>query len=180
VEVDRVISAVPQRALDRLLRASGIDHEFPDPPHMSPIVSVYLWYSVRWMPQDFTAALGTTVQWVFDKRRIRPGLVALTVSAGADLVGRSSDEIVQTCDAELRSLFPAELSGVGLTHGVVIKEKQATPLLTPTAVLDRAETQSLRQVPWLAVAGDWTQTGLPATIEGAVRSGFSASGAVRA
>jgi predicted NAD/FAD-dependent oxidoreductase len=180
IEVDRVISAVPQRALERLLRASAIEHGLPDAPHMSPIVSVYLWYDRRWMPDDFTAALGTTVQWIFDKRRIRPGLVALTVSAGSELVGETSDEIIARCDGELRALFPKDLNGVGLRRGLVIKEKQATPLLTPTSVLDRAPVNALASIAsWLTVAGDWTQTGLPATIEGAVQSGFSAASDVR-
>jgi len=172
--VDAVISAIPQRALERLLAASGLaDHGLPPAPEMSPIISVYLWYDQPWMKDDFTAALGTTVQWVFDKRRIRPGLVALTVSAGSSLVSEPTEVIAQRCDAELRQLFP-ELRGIGLRHSQVIKEKQATPLFTPHTVRPAATAlQPLAKN--LIIAGDWTDTGLPATIEGAVRSGITAA-----
>ncbi len=172
--VQAVISAIPQRALERLLASSGItDHGLPPAPEMSPIISVYLWYDQAWMKDDFTAALGTTVQWVFDKRRIRPGLVALTVSAGSSLVSEPTEVIAQRCDAELRQLFP-ELRGIGLRHSQVIKEKQATPLFTPHTVRPAATAlQPLAKN--LIIAGDWTDTGLPATIEGAVRSGITAA-----
>lgn len=172
--VDAVISAIPQRALERLLASSGItDHGLPPAPEMSPIISVYLWYDQPWMQDDFTAALGTTVQWVFDKRRIRPGLVALTVSAGSSLVSEPTQVIAQRCDAELRQLFP-ELRGIGLWHSQVIKEKQATPLYTPHTVRPGATALQL-VASNLIIAGDWTDTGLPATIEGAVRSGITAA-----
>ncbi|MBK9181860.1 MAG: FAD-dependent oxidoreductase [Ignavibacteria bacterium] len=176
LSVDAVISAVPQRALSRLLATSELPDDLPPPPEMSPIISVYLWYDKPWMPYDFAAALGTTVQWVFDKRRTRNGLVALTVSAGHGIVAEPSEDIISLCDKELRLLFP-ELSSILLINGVVIKEKWATPLFTPLDDEKRVEcgTPSARN---LFLAGDWTRTGLPATLEGAVRSGFTASDAV--
>lgn len=176
ISVDAVVSAIPQRALERLLRSSGYGESAPPPSDMSPIVSVYLWYQRQWMPHDFAAALGTTVQWVFDKRRIRPGLVALTVSAGYGIVTERSDDIISMCDNDLRAIFP-ELRGIELHRGVVIKEKMATPLFSPQADAlrvgcDTAIAQNL------FFAGDWTQTKLPATLEGAARSGFNAADAV--
>jgi len=179
VDVDAVISCVPQRALERLLEASNITSSLPPEPPSSPIVSVYLWYSSPWMPYDFSAALGTTIQWVFDKRRVQSGLVALTVSSGTSLVSEHVDTVIEKCDQELRTLFP-ELTGVRLLRGVVLKEKQATPLLMPTNVSSRPETRALESVATnLLIAGDWTQTRLPATLEGAVRSGISAANALR-
>jgi monoamine oxidase len=124
------------------------------------------------MTDELLAALGTTVQWVFNKRRIAPGLVALTVSAGHSIVGLSQDEIIQHCDAELRRLLP-EARRATLQRGLVIKEKMATPLLTPET--ERAHVHHLQhEIQNLALAGDWTSTGLPATIEGAARSGIAA------
>lgn len=176
LNVDAVISAIPQRSLGRLCTASGLVDDLPPPAEMSPIISVYLWYDKPWMPYDFAAALGTTVQWVFDKRRTRNGLVALTVSAGHGIVAESSEDIISLCDKELRSLFP-EMASINLTQGVVIKEKWATPLFTPLDDERRVGCQTV-MARNLFLAGDWTQTGLPATLEGAVQSGFTASDAV--
>ncbi|MBC8124747.1 MAG: FAD-dependent oxidoreductase [Candidatus Kapabacteria bacterium] len=175
VEVDRVVSCIPQRALHRLLTGSGMNPIREKPTPSSPIISVYLWYCKQWMPTDFVAALGTTVQWVFDKHRIKAGLVAVTVSAGYGIVTENSEDIVALCDAELRTLFP-QMSTVVLERGVVIKEKHATPLLTPEMVEERPATTELTGVASnLFLAGDWTATGLPATLEGAARSGVNAS-----
>lgn len=177
IEVGSVISCIPQRALHRLLGTSGMDPIRAVATPSSPIVSAYLWYNSQWMPTDFVAALGTTVQWVFDKRRIRSGLVAVTVSAGYGIVTEQADDIVSLCDRELRLLFPA-MEGVVLLRGLVVKEKHATPLLTPEMQASRPATTELEDVASnVFLAGDWTDTGLPATLEGAARSGVTASSA---
>jgi squalene-associated FAD-dependent desaturase len=170
--VDAVVSCAPQRALDRLCTASGIGTQLPAAPMMSPIASVYLWYNRQWMQDELLATIGTTIQWVFNKHRIAPGLVALTVSAGNDIVGSSQEEIVALCDAELRMLLP-EAQDAALLKGLVIKEKTATPLLGP--LTQRPATNHFcAEVSNLFIAGDWTSTRLPATIEGAARSGIAA------
>lgn len=178
IEVANVICCLPRRALDRLLEASSLEPIPIEPEEFSPIISVYLWYTDAWMPFDFVSALGTTVQWIFDKRRISPGLVALTVSAGHSMVSENSDEIISACDSELRALFPDRMRLAGLRHALVIKEKMATPLFTPEANLQRIGCLT-PIASNLFLAGDWTQTGLPATIEGAVRSGIYASTCVQ-
>ena len=177
--VDAVVTAIPERALNRLLNG---EQSFAAGDY-SPIVSVYLWYDQMWMEEEFVATLGTTIQWVFNKRRMNtdgepstrahfPGHVSLTISAGSALAERSTDDIIHACDGELRMLFP-ELVSVNLLHGVVIKEKTATPLITPDTI--RPKVNSFINVASnLAIAGDWTDTGLPATIEGAARSGVTA------
>ncbi len=180
LQCDVVISAIPQPALQRLI---GNHPAVAEPPTYSPIISVYLWYDRAWMQQPFVAALGTVVQWVFNRRKLEkradpavmeayPGHVSLTISAGSELAKQSAEEITAQCDAELRSLFPL-MQGAQLLHGQVIKEKRATPLFRVdgtrpawNAVQDLASN--------LAIAGDWTDTGLPATIEGAARSGITA------
>ncbi|MFM8771965.1 MAG: hydroxysqualene dehydroxylase HpnE [Candidatus Kapaibacterium sp.] len=180
LDVDVVISAVPQRALARLTQASGIESVQLEEPEMSPIVSVYLWYDQQWMTVDFAAALGTTVQWVFNKQRTTLGLVALTVSAASDIVGAPSEEIIRSCDVELRQLFAGAMATTVLKHGVVIKEKHATPRFTPAVHARRPSTDALhKHVHNLFLAGDWTQTNLPATLEGAARSGVAAIGAAQ-
>ncbi|HRK04650.1 MAG TPA: hydroxysqualene dehydroxylase HpnE [Chlorobiota bacterium] len=180
LDVDGVILAVPRKALDRLLQNSSIPIEFPDPPAQSPIVSVYLHYDRPWMPTDFAACLGTTIQWVFDKRRQRPGTVALTVSAGDNIVAATSDDIIKLADRELRDVFSQHMSAVQLTSGLVIKEKTATPAFTPVTARQRPPGDALRNpgirrmnnaVNNVSLAGDWLDTGLPATLEGAALSG---------
>ena len=175
IVADRVISCIPQRALHRLLIGSDMNQLRAKATPSSPIVSVYLWYDKQWMPTDFVAALGTTVQWVFDKRRIQQGLVAVTVSAGSGIVMENSEDIVALCDAELRTLFPGMASAT-FKRGFVIKEKHATPLLTPEMLQERPAASELTSMASnLFLAGDWTATGLPATLEGAARSGVIAS-----
>ena len=179
MDVDAVVCAMPYRALARL--AANSDLHLPDTMEasMSPIVSVYLWYDRTWMDLDLISALGTTVQWVFNKRRIAPGLVALTVSAADDVVAKSSEEIIGACDRELRTLFGDALDGVLLRNGIVIKEKSATPCITPEVHARRWGADAIgRVVANVGIAGDWTQTGLPATLEGAARSGVAAIASV--
>lgn len=124
---DAVILATPPRALDKL----GISV----PLHYSPIVSVYLWFDRDFVPDDFCALLGTTTQWVFNRRRLctasdeqrkrYPGHITLTVSAAGHLAERSAESIVELCLDELRSVF-AEARQATLLHSKVIKERFAT------------------------------------------------------
>ena len=173
-DVDAVISCVPQRAVMRLWAASQQPRvELTEPAH-SPIVSVYLWYRTQWMSADLTATLGTVTQWVFNKQRTAPGLVALTISAASDLANQEREAIVSACDAELRMLFPEQLRGVDLVHSQVIKEKTATPIFTPLSNAERLASDAFG-VDNLRIAGDWVQTGLPATLEGAAFSGVLAA-----
>jgi hydroxysqualene dehydroxylase len=179
VFADAVVLAVPPPAIERLF--PGL---LPDAVRMmefSPIVSVYLWYDKAWCDIDFAATIGTVTQWVFNRRTIGrasadvvaayPGHIALTVSAGAELVSKSQTDIIEACDAELRLLFPA-MQDSCLLHGMVIKEKRATFLATPQVNPQRASIQG--PFPKVQIAGDWTDTGLPATLEGAAWSGIQA------
>lgn len=164
-----VVSTIPQRSLQRILDASAISMHLPQQPTMSPIVSVYLWYSKDWLDIDFTAAIGTTIQWIFNKRSIKPGMVALTVSAAEHESATPITELVAAYDAELRMLFP-EMSGAELLHSQVVKEKHATPLITPAVEQSRRTMHNLSTKRFV-IAGDWTVAGMPATIEAAARSG---------
>jgi protoporphyrinogen oxidase len=173
LEADAVVAAVPTIALQRLLTTqTPSDISSSRVFEFSPIVSVYLWYDKHWLDDDFVAMLGTDIQWVFNKTSRSGQLVTLTISAASDIVTRSTDEIAEHCDAELRRAFPL-MKGIVRTHGIVIKEKSATPLFKPherhLRVVERRDFPGN-----VAIAGDWTDTGLPATIEGAARSGVKA------
>jgi uncharacterized protein with NAD-binding domain and iron-sulfur cluster len=114
---------------------------------------------------------------VFDMGRIygregRPQHLAFIVSAAGRSAARANAELVGAAEAALRRYFPA-MAGAAVTRSLVLREKDATFAATPAA-------EALRPGPGtpvrgLYLAGDWTDTGLPATIEGAVRSGRQAA-----
>jgi hypothetical protein len=110
--------------------------------------------------------VGGSAQWIFR----RPGLASVTVSAADGLVDHASEELARRFWPEVRAAL--ELGDAPLPAFRIIKEKRATPRQTPAAAARRWSTRT----PWrrLALAGDWIDTGLPATIESAVRSGEAA------
>lgn len=184
-----VISAVPPRTLERLLpdeiRGSKPFDLLRD-MRFSPIVSVYLWFDRPVMSGDFVAMLGTTSQWAFNRRALciappeiivkYPGHIAVTVSAGNDLAEQSPEKTALHCADEILRAFP-EAAAAKLLAWQVIKERSATFLATPEAEQHRLRTET--PIKNLMLAGDWTATGLPATLEGAAQSGIKASAAVK-
>jgi|JI10StandDraft_1071094.scaffolds.fasta_scaffold49841_4 squalene-associated FAD-dependent desaturase len=182
---DRVISAIPPRQLLRLLPPEMQQaKEFEQVPQFqfSPIVSVYLWFDLPFFDGDFAAMLGTKTQWIFNRRRLAqatkeaisayPEHLSLTVSAGDEFVDIPADVVVESCLKELRAAFPKARKAT-LLASKVIKEKSATFLATPEIEPIRPKPET--PIPNLFLAGDWTATGLPATLEGASQSGFSAA-----
>lgn len=141
----------------------------------SPIVSVNLWYDRPVMDDPFVGLPGGRLQWAFDKSAaFGPGCVSLVASGAASHVDRTNPELVSAADEELRSAL-AIGAGVRLLRGSVVREPRATFSLAPGQP-DRPGTRTA--VPGLFLAGDWIATGLPATIESAVRSGHAAADAV--
>jgi zeta-carotene desaturase len=183
IAASTMISALPSHALRSLLVRGGAAAHLPASTERitySPIVSLYLWYdrSPESLPR-FAALLGTRTQWIFNRRAITgtaserfPGLIACTISAAASEAATGGDEIVRIADAELRSVFP-ELRDAVLLDAQAIKEKQATFTATPEIEALRPGVRT--SLEGLVLAGDWTNTGLPATIEGAAWSGFTAA-----
>jgi zeta-carotene desaturase len=130
---------------------------------VSPIISIHLWFERPFMDQDVLGLIGRRVHWIFRKQRH----ISATISAAYTLVGLSKEELVNIAVEDLRTVFGGAV-GVPV-HTVVIREKRATFSATP-------ENEGSRPGPVTAaknllIAGDWTDTGLPATIEGAVQSG---------
>jgi zeta-carotene desaturase len=113
----------------------------------------------------------SSTQWVFRKTTSMSdghSLLALTISAGDDVVTMSAEEIALTCSNEIRTCFP-EMFDARLMHWKVIKERMATVLIDPDTEIKRPYQQT--PIRGLYIAGDWTNTGLPATLEGAALSG---------
>jgi zeta-carotene desaturase len=145
----------------------------------SPIVTVNLWFDRVVTNQMFVGLPGRTMQWVFDKRMVfgeRASHLSLVSSGAASVVARSNQELIDLALEEVRGALPAARAAV-MTRGVVVRERRATFSVAPgQPSRPRAETG----VPGLVLAGDWTDTGLPSTIEGAVVSGHRAAAVVLA
>jgi hydroxysqualene dehydroxylase len=142
-----------------------------------PIVTVNLWYDRSVMQEAFAGLPGRTMQWVFDKRIAFGGSashLSLVSSGASDIVAKSNDELAALAATEVEASLPGA-RGVWPVRATVVREKQATFSLAPGQP-PRPGTRT--DVKGLFLAGDWTDTGLPATIEGAVVSGNRAALAV--
>jgi hydroxysqualene dehydroxylase len=167
-----VILAVPWHSADVLLQ--GIQPLNPrwQTAETTPIVSVHLWFTEDFMPDTLVGLIGRRVQWIFNRRRINReplpgGHCSVVISAARKLVDLSNEELLSLAAEDICSVYPR--CPAHPVRGVVIREKRATPSLTPE--LDRVRPGAATAVPGLFLAGDWTDTGLPATVEGAVQSG---------
>jgi len=175
IEADTFISAITPQALIKLLPENSQDGEFSNVARLesSPIVSINLWFDRSVIDREFVGLLGTKSQWLFNKAKINANAtqsnqLAIIISAAHDFVGMTRDALVELAVSELKELIP-EARGARLLHSAVVKEREAT-------ISHTVESDSLRPGPRtsisnLILAGDWTQTGLPATIESAVMSG---------
>ncbi len=178
LEARAIICAVPWYALSDV---------FPDRPAAlepvldaaartaaSPIVTVNLWFDRVVMERDVVGLPGRTLQWVFDKRTVfgeQASHLSLVSSGAEEVVSRSNQELIELAVGEVRDALPAARSAA-LVRGVVVREKRATFSVAP----GQPPRPSARTgVPGLFLAGDWIDTGLPATIEGAVVSGHMAA-----
>ena len=138
----------------------------------SPIVSVHLWFDSDDMADEFVGLIGRRVQWLFNRRKIQNtggtgGHVSAVISAADEFVGLTNDELILLTMEDLRSAYPAFPDQP--THAMVIREKRATFSCTPATEQMRPPQRTPIQN--LFLAGDWTDTGHPATIEGAIVSG---------
>lgn len=137
----------------------------------APIVDVHLWYDRSPGRLDFAALLDSPVQWVFEKGR---GYLCCSLSAAGDLVSRPESELVAMCDAELRAAIPS-LGSATLLRGAATRDPAATFVPAPGLRRPGPETTLAN----LVISGAWTDTGWPATMESAVRSGRTAAAHLR-
>jgi squalene-associated FAD-dependent desaturase len=179
-----VVSAVPWFALPDLFEAP--------PPELagtlasarntasSPIVTVNLWFDREVMDEPFIGLPGRLNQWVFDKRQVFGAAehgashLSLVSSGAASTLRLENEELIETAVSDLLSALPA-VRRARLTRASVIREPHATFSLAPGQPPRPATVTPVRG---LFLAGDWIDTGLPATIESAVRSGHNAAGAI--
>jgi squalene-associated FAD-dependent desaturase len=191
IEADGVVVAVPPEQAARLLPPAAAAPAWSDGAPWrrlgaSPILNVHVIYDRPVMSLPFAAAVDSPVQWVFDRTR-QSGLDRDPVRSGGQYLAVSvsaADELVDVPAARLREVFLPALAELftaartaRVTEFFVTRERRATFRQVPgcEGVRPRAATA----LPGLAVAGAWTDTGWPDTMEGAVRSGLNAARELR-
>ena len=186
---DAYVIAVPHEALQELLPEEAKKIE-PGLAHLgnirvSPITGVHFWFDREVMREPFVTLLDTATQWVFNKTNLyshengggekKGQYLQLVISASYELLQKPRQEIIDLCLAELRHSLPAAREAK-LLKATVIKEAAAT--FSPQPGVDRWRPIQQTKIERMFLAGDWTKTDWPATMEGAVRSGYLAAEAV--
>jgi squalene-associated FAD-dependent desaturase len=147
----------------------------------APFISILLWYDRQISEIDHAWLLDTTIQWFFHKSRIRkyaPGQgshVELVIAGSRRELPMSRAEILEPALAEFERFFP-EVRKAKLLKSGILKEARATFSVTPG--LESSRPQQATGIPGLFLAGDWTKTDWPSTMESAARSGRLAAGSV--
>jgi hydroxysqualene dehydroxylase len=180
---DAVVCAVPPDALAAIVPAewrSQSPFDVVDRFGGAPIVSVDLWLDRVVVDGLMLGLRDSEVEWVFDKGRLfgregAPQHLSFIVSAAYRSAAKANVQLVAAAEGALRRYFPA-MSGASVERALVLREPRATFASSPE--LERLRPGPRTPVRGLYLAGDWTATGLPATIEGAVRSGAAAAAAI--
>ena len=177
VEADAVISTVPWYAFAPLVEGiPALAHLAAHASAMrpSPIVTVNLWYDQPVADAAFMGLSGRTFQWVFDTTRIldeRASHLSLVCSGADAIVALANDALIERATADIAETLPAA-RGARLVRATAVREQRASFSLAPGGPPRPA---ARTPVAGFVLAGDWTDTGLPATIEGAVLSGHRAA-----
>jgi squalene-associated FAD-dependent desaturase len=179
---DAVVLAVPHEQAARLVPHGALTAEAVDGwagLGAAPIVNLHVRYDRKVMDVPFAAAVDSPVQWVFDRTRIS-GMhargddgqyLAVSLSAADEYVNMSVAELRETFVPALAELFP-EARAATVTEFFVTRERRATFRQVPGTA--RLRPKAATALPGLVLAGAWTDTGWPDTMEGAVRSGLNA------
>ena len=160
---DGVVLAIPAPVAQSLLPGLTAPESFES------IVNLHYRCEAAPGPAGFVGLLGGTAEWVF----VKPGVISVTISAANRLIDRSASDLSATVWPEVSA---ALCIAQPMPAWRVVKEKRATFAATPAENRKRPGTRT--GLPNLVLAGDWTNTGLPATIEGAIRSGHTAAAAL--
>jgi squalene-associated FAD-dependent desaturase len=167
-KADYYISTVPFEKL------TGIAPDLPAPRfEHSPITGIHLWFDRPITELPHAVLLDRTVQWLFNKEN--GTYLQLVVSASRSLLTMSRGDVIALALKELAEFFPA-VHTANLVKAHVVKEVRATFSAAPGLESQRPGNKT--QFPNVFLAGDWTRSGWPATMEGAVRSGYLAAEAV--
>jgi squalene-associated FAD-dependent desaturase len=163
VPYDRIAALAPDLPLD----VSAFEN--------SPITGIHLWFDRPITDLPHATLLDRTIQWMFNKSEGR--YIELVVSASRSLVETKREDVIALAIGELAEFFPI-VKQASLEKSHVVKEIRATFSAKPG--LEAHRPQNRTSIGNLFLAGDWTRSGWPATMEGAVRSGYLAAEAVAA
>jgi squalene-associated FAD-dependent desaturase len=180
ISADAYVLALPHEAV-----LDSLPHGLREAPFFSrikqltpsPIVNVQLWYDRPVWGRSFAAFLNSPVQWVFNKSKLwgqkgEGQYLDISLSGADEFADMSSVDILQIFTKEMFSLIPAT-RGAELKRALVVKQRGATFAAVPG--VRRLRPTQATPIPNLFLAGDWTDTGWPATMESAVRSGILAA-----
>ena len=177
-----VILATGFRQTQELLRPIGPALDFNyDKFVAAPITTIHLWYDREVTDLDHAVLLDTRIQWMFHKSRIRRwpaeqgSYLELVISASWPEIEMSREQILTEALREAELFFP-RIREAKLVKSAVLKEARAT--FSVTSGLDQYRPQQRTGLPGLYLAGDWTATEWPSTMEGAIRSGRLAAGEI--
>jgi hydroxysqualene dehydroxylase len=180
LEAAAVVCAAPWHAWPEIFESTGPMASIVDAAARTPampIVTVNLWFDRVVLDTLFVGLPGRVNQWVFDKREVfgeSASHLSTVSSSAASVVARSNQELIDLALAEIRDAIPAA-ADAELRRATVVREKRATFSIAP-GMPSRPKTET--PVKGLFLAGDWVDTGLPATIEGACISGHWAANAL--
>ncbi len=158
---ERVPNVIP----DLKVNLDGFEH--------SPITGIHLWFDRPITDLPHATLLDRTIQWMFNKGEGKA--IQLVVSASRSILETPRAEVIALALKELAEFFP-EAAKAKLEKAHVVKEVRATFSAHPGLEARRPESRT--HIPNLFLAGDWTRSGWPATMEGAVRSGYRAAEAI--
>jgi squalene-associated FAD-dependent desaturase len=179
-QADGVVVALPHYCTEDVLPPGALPGQVrPSELASSPIVNVHVHFDRRVTDLALVAGVGTAAQWVFDRTASSGAAtgqyLAVSMSAADNYVGARPADLGAEITEALRDLFPRAKDAKVLST-FVTKELHATFRASPGSSAHRASTRT--QLPGLVLAGAWTATGWPPTMESAVRSGVSAARAV--
>ena len=188
------ISAIPWYSFEEVLSASYdmsrrardsksmiSDSSLTEGFRSSPIISIHLWLDREITNLDFAALLDTRIQWLFNKSKLLNEqrekttdrqYLSLVISGAQEFVGLNKKQLLKIAMEDLQQVL-AQARDAKVIHSLVIKEKRATFL--PSPGLETLRPNAPTKFSNLFLAGDWTATGYPAAIEGAVMSGKKAA-----
>ncbi|MGE5433085.1 MAG: hydroxysqualene dehydroxylase HpnE [Syntrophomonadaceae bacterium] len=167
-DFDFVISAVPFYSFSKLFSAEFVKSLNPDNASYSSILSLNLWLKENPFKEEFYGFIDSPVHWVFDHKKY----ITVVISNADEIIEKSKEDLKDIICSELEKYFPQfNRSCVYMTK--LIKEKRAT--FIPDSIMLQNRPHTVSSVRNLFLAGDWIATGLPATIEGAVKSGHDAA-----
>ena len=167
-DFDSVVLAIPHYSIGKIKSSTQLLNENFIEMDTSPIITVHIWEKKKSFNNLFVGLIDSKIHWVFNNQ----GHISAVISGAEEFINKSSNEIIQIVIEELNRVNPS-LTRENVLNYRVLKEKRATFKCTQENEKLRAALRS--NINNLVFAGDWTNTGLPGTIEGAILSGKLAS-----